>query len=63
MTDIEQLARRKVELQGNLTAIQQSNCFGKTLDELAEVEMCRIKAQKELHSVIAKITDYEKLEE
>lgn len=60
MAEIEQLARRRIELQQSILAIRSYNYYGKTTDELTEVEILRIKTQKELNSVIAKITDYER---
>lgn len=59
MTDIKALAKRKIELCQTIDAISQVNVYQRSVEDLIELEMSRIKAKKELNEVAAQITAYE----
>lgn len=55
---IEELAKRKTELQQFLESISMCNIYGKKPDELVEINLQQIKAQKEMFDVARQIQDY-----
>lgn len=55
---IEELAKRKTELQQTLEAISMCNVYGKKPEELVEINLQQIKAQKEMFDVARQIQDY-----
>lgn len=57
--NIEALAKRRVELQQTLDAIAYCNIYGRSVEDLIELELSKIKARKELNEVVAQILAYE----
>lgn len=55
---IEELAKRKVQIQQTLEAMMMMNAYGHSLDEMAEFEMQRIALSRELWSIEAQIRGY-----
>lgn len=56
--DSHDLAKRKTYLQARLQAIVMSNVYGKTLDQLTEVELDKMNTIKELNEVNGEINRY-----
>lgn len=57
--DITELAKRKVYLEMRLSGISMSNVYGKTIDELTELEIDRAQTRKELNQILLQIQQYE----
>lgn len=55
---IEELAQRKVEIQQTLQGMAMMNAYGRTLKEMTEFEVQRIKLAQELWSIEAQIRGY-----
>lgn len=56
---IEELAKRKMELQSYLRASEYVNVAGASLDDLTQHELRRIEWRKELNAVERSIREYE----
>lgn len=55
---IEELARRKVEIQQTLQGMAMMNTYGHTLDEMTKFEVQRIELSRELWNIEAQIRSY-----
>lgn len=55
---IEELAARKVAIQQTLEGMKMMNIYGRTLKELTEFEVERIKLSRELWSIEGQIVAY-----
>ena len=55
---IKELAERKAFLRRRLEAISMCNVYGKTIDELTNINLSQIETQRELFDVESQIRDY-----
>lgn len=55
---IDELAKRKVEIRQYLDAMQYTNIYGVSSEELVKSEITRIEKQKELYKIEAEIKAY-----
>ena len=55
---IEELAKRKVEIQQTLQGMAMQNAYGHTLDEMTQFEVQRIELSRELWNIEAQIRNY-----
>lgn len=58
MSDINGLAKERIDLQQRLAGIAMWNTYGKTADELTEVEVIRIETLKRLSEIGTEIDAY-----
>lgn len=56
--EIEELAKRKAELNLQLRAISMSNVAGSDVKYMTDLNLAKIKAQKELYEIESKIDAY-----
>lgn len=62
MSDIEELAKRRIYLETRLNSLQMMNVYGTELDELTRREVDRIETTKELNTIKEEIKKYEGLD-
>ncbi len=58
MPEIAELAREKIRLQQMLEAIAMTNVYGRSLDELTDLELKQIETRKRLIQVEREIAQY-----
>lgn len=55
---IEELAKRKVEIQQTLEGMRMMNAYGHSLEEMTKFEVQRIELSRELWNIEAQIRGY-----